>query len=171
VSQARAARSDAASRRSGFAPPERSPSIPAARAGRARAADASRPRIQAEFRCVRPRRLRCDADVNAAHTILARGMHQPAEGQDRMDASIGCASTARIACEVSDTAMSAAVRVAWPDEDVKSHDPAAADPGTGGWLLPGFPASATETRVVHCDIETGCPSTVESLIMVWAAMT
>jgi len=39
--------------------------------------------------------------------FLARGMGRPEE-QDTMDASIGCASTARIACEVSDIAMSPA---------------------------------------------------------------
>ena len=54
-------------------------------------------KTQAVFRCVRCGHA-ADADVNAAENILARGMEQRAEGQDTMDASIGCASTAQIAC-------------------------------------------------------------------------
>ncbi|HCK80390.1 MAG TPA: cytosine methyltransferase [Candidatus Competibacteraceae bacterium] len=56
---------------------------------------------QARFRCVA-----CGfeehADVVGATNILARGMRKLRdEGQDTADASAGCASTARIACEVS----------------------------------------------------------------------
>ncbi len=57
---------------------------------------------QAQFRCVE-----CgfeeNADVVGAINILARGMQMLRdEGQDTDDASSGCASTARIACQVND---------------------------------------------------------------------
>ncbi len=57
---------------------------------------------QAQFRCIE-----CgfeeNADVVGAINILSRGMQKwRDEGQDTADASAGCASTARIACEVSD---------------------------------------------------------------------
>ena len=60
---------------------------------------------QARFECVV-----CgfgeNADVVAAINILARGMQKLRdEGQDTDDASSGCASTARIACEVSGAVM------------------------------------------------------------------
>ncbi len=56
---------------------------------------------QAQFRCIE-----CgfeeNADVVGAINILSRGMQKwRDEGQDTADASAGCASTARIACEVS----------------------------------------------------------------------
>jgi hypothetical protein len=50
-----------------------------------------------------------NADVVGAINILARGMKiLRDEGQDTMDASLGCVSTARIACEVSDARGSSA---------------------------------------------------------------
>jgi putative transposase len=60
---------------------------------------------QAQFLCVE-----CafeeDADLVGAITILSRGIQMLRdEGQDTMDGSIGCASTARIACEVSGLVM------------------------------------------------------------------
>lgn len=63
-------------------------------------------KTQARFECVE-----CghedNADVVGAINILGRGMKM-LEGQDTADASAGCASTARIACEVSDAAGSPA---------------------------------------------------------------
>jgi putative transposase len=62
-------------------------------------------KTQAKFACVV-----CgyehNADVVGAMNILARGMQKfRDEGQDTVDASIGCESTARIACQASGAAM------------------------------------------------------------------
>ena len=61
---------------------------------------------QAKFACVD-----CgyenNADVVGAINILNRGMKM-LEGQDTADASVGCASTARIACEVNGAVMPSA---------------------------------------------------------------
>lgn len=61
---------------------------------------------QARFACVE-----CgfeeNADLVGAINILNRGMKM-LEGQDTADASVGCASTARIACEVNGAVMPSA---------------------------------------------------------------
>lgn len=61
---------------------------------------------QARFACVECG-YEANADLVGAINILNRGM-QILEGQDTADASVGCASTARIACEVNGAVMPSA---------------------------------------------------------------